>query len=93
MLSQNEAMSPSRVKRGGGNSPVRGMSPMKRPSAVNSPKKQGHGEKSSGKNGSKEEQKGLSSPTSVSMYNSFIIKNADESFDSYYHSMKKRKQV
>jgi hypothetical protein len=39
----------------------------------------------------KEEQKGLSSPTSVSMYNSFIIKNADESFDQYYHSMKKRK--
>lgn len=25
------------------------------------------------------------------MYNSFIIKNADESFDQYYHSMKKRK--
>jgi hypothetical protein len=26
------------------------------------------------------------------MYNSFIIKNADESFDHYYHSMKRRKQ-
>jgi hypothetical protein len=26
----------------------------------------------------------LSSPTSVSMQNSFIIKNADESFDQYY---------
>lgn len=26
------------------------------------------------------------------MYNSFIIKNADESFDQYYHSMKRRKQ-
>ncbi len=25
------------------------------------------------------------------MCNSFIIKNADESFDHYYHSMKKRK--
>jgi hypothetical protein len=26
------------------------------------------------------------------MKNSFIIKNADESFDAYYHIMKKRKQ-
>lgn len=33
----------------------------------------------------KEEEKGLSSPTSVTMMNSFIVKNADESFDSYYH--------
>jgi len=30
------------------------------------------------------DDKGLSSPTSVSMQNSFIIKNADESFDQYY---------
>jgi hypothetical protein len=41
----------------------------------------------------KEEEKNLSSPTSISMYNSFIIKNADDSFDHYYHSMKKRKQM
>ena len=34
---------------------------------------------------------GLSSPTSVSMKNSFIIKNADASFDAYYGMMKKRK--
>lgn len=27
------------------------------------------------------------------MVNSFIIKNADASFDSYYHTMKKRKQA
>ncbi len=33
----------------------------------------------------------LSSPTSVNMKNSFIIKNADPSFDVYYHQMKKRK--
>jgi hypothetical protein len=33
----------------------------------------------------------LESPTSISMKNSFIIKNADPSFDSYYNSMKKRK--
>lgn len=34
---------------------------------------------------------GLSSPTSISMASSFIIKNADPSFDHYYQSMKKRK--
>lgn len=39
----------------------------------------------------KEEEKGLSSPTSVTMMNSFIVKNADESFDTYYHQMKRRK--
>jgi len=42
----------------------------------------------------KDEKKdsGLASPTSISMQNSFIIQNADESFDAYFHSMKKRKQ-
>ena len=35
---------------------------------------------------------GLASPTSISMQNSFIIQNADESFDAYFHTMKKRKQ-
>lgn len=57
------------------------MSPKKK-TLNKSPTKGGHNE---------EEQKGLSSPTSVSMQNSFIIKNADESFDVYYHQMKKRK--
>lgn len=33
----------------------------------------------------------LASPTSNSMQNSFIIKNADESFDAYYQIMKKRR--
>jgi hypothetical protein len=33
----------------------------------------------------------LTTPTSISMMNSFIIKNADTSFDHYYSSMKKRK--
>mmetsp|Transcript_1266 Transcript_1266/g.2291 ORF Transcript_1266/g.2291 Transcript_1266/m.2291 type:complete len:474 (-) Transcript_1266:82-1503(-) len=36
-------------------------------------------------------ESGLASPTSVSMQNSFIIKNADESFDAYYTQMRKRK--
>ena len=43
--------------------------------------------------GEKTEKKesGLASPTSISMQNSFIIKNADESFDAYFQIMKKRK--
>ena len=43
--------------------------------------------------GSKEKKKesGLASPTSISMQNTFIIMNADESFDQYYAHMRKRK--
>jgi len=33
----------------------------------------------------------LLTPTSISMKNAFIIKNADASFDHYFHMMKKRK--
>jgi hypothetical protein len=33
----------------------------------------------------------LLTPTSISMKNAFIIKNADASFDQYYQMMKKRK--
>ena len=37
------------------------------------------------KDGDEEEKEsGLASPTSVSMQNSFIIKNADDTFDAYY---------
>ena len=36
-------------------------------------------------------ESGLASPTSIAMQNSFIIKNADDSFDVYYHQMRKRK--
>lgn len=36
-------------------------------------------------------REGLSSPTSVSMLNSFIIKNADESFEAYFQQMRRRK--
>jgi hypothetical protein len=36
----------------------------------------------------------LTTPTSISMMNSFIIKNADQSnFDVYFAAMKKRKQT
>lgn len=42
---------------------------------------------------SKESEPGeeLLTPTSISMKNTFIIKNADSSFDQYYQMMKKRK--
>lgn len=43
-------------------------------------------------NEKEEKESGLASPTSISMQNSFIIKNADESFDTYYTQMRKRKQ-
>ena len=38
-----------------------------------------------------EKQDGLSSPTSISMQNTFLIKNADTSFDAYFQQMRKRK--
>lgn len=38
-----------------------------------------------------EKQDGPGTPTSISMQNRFIIKNADASFDTYFHQMKKRK--
>lgn len=52
-----------------------------------SPTKKGdhHGEHKENK------ESGLASPTSVTMQTSFIIKNADESFDAYHMQMKKRK--
>lgn len=40
-----------------------------------------------------EGDKRLSSPTSVTMKNSFIIKSADESFDAYYQAMKRRRHA
>ena len=41
--------------------------------------------------GHDQRESGLASPTSISMQNSFIIKNADSSFDAYYQQMRKRK--
>ena len=35
----------------------------------------------------------LESPTSISMKNSYIIKNADPSFETYYNTMRKRSKV
>jgi len=53
-----------------------------------------HGGKSPSKKDNQaasKQESGLVSPTSISMQNSFIIKNADESFDAYYAQMRKRK--
>jgi hypothetical protein len=44
----------------------------------------GHGER---------EHVELSSPTSISMKNSYIIKNADPSFDAYYKNMNRRSKL
>ena len=91
----------------GGASPVRARSPNKRDtlrvgqsspsrkvglSPVKGPLKHSHKKKKklAAKKEAKEDD-ALNSPTSVSMKNSFIIKNADPSFDSYYYQMKKRK--
>ena len=35
----------------------------------------------------------LESPTSISMKNSYIIKNADPSFETYYNTMRKRSKI
>lgn len=40
---------------------------------------------------SEKKESGLASPTSISMQNSFIIKNADESFEAYFQQMRRRK--
>lgn len=40
--------------------------------------------------GEDEKHDGLSSPISIEMKQSFIISNADDSFDQYYQSMRKR---
>ena len=55
--------------------------------AGKSPKKSGDGAVES----KDKKESGLASPTSISMQNSFIIKNADESFDAYWGQMRRRK--
>jgi len=72
------------------------MSPSKRntTSPRKSPHKKVKDATTEGAHGTQQEKannEGLTSPTSVSMRDSFIIKNADESFDAYYAQMRKRK--
>lgn len=68
-------------------SPTKGGSPLK--------KRQLSPSKTMTEGDVKEDKKrdNLSSPTSISMKDSFIIKNADTSFDAYYKSMQKRKHA
>lgn len=74
-LSPHLGASPNRNARGNA-------SPMKKHAASPSPvKKAATQQEKKLQASNKEESKGLSSPTSISMYNSFIIKNADQSFD------------
>ena len=58
---------------------------LKKGGPLKSPTKIPAGEKTA------EKQDGLSSPTSISMQNTFLIKNADQSFDAYFQQMRKRK--
>lgn len=55
-----------------------------------SPKKKVEGVPAEGD--AEKKESGLASPTSISMQNSFIIKNADESFEAYFQQMRRRKQ-
>lgn len=91
--SPNKTMkgSPQRRRTMGGASPY--ISPAKK--RLISPTKTGmtEADQTITKDEKKKEKDGLSSPTSISMRDSFIIKNADHSFDQYYQSMKKRKQA
>ena len=66
-------------------------SPSKKASTVASKKMKAKNKDTLKDGGEEEKESGLASPTSVSMQNSFIIKNADETFDAYYHAMRKRK--
>ena len=88
----DQSASPTRTNKYG--SPTRkgrtmnGGSPMRSPTKRNratSPNKKGKEGKTD------EENDGLSSPISYTMQNTFIIKNADSSFDTYYQAMRKRK--
>lgn len=66
------------------------MSPSKLTSKA---RRAGKSPKKAGEAGDTKEKKesGLASPTSITMQNTFIIKNADESFDAYFHQMRRRK--
>ena len=82
---RKEAGSPTKIGRRGGFSPTKTLSKTMKAKRAKSPSKKEDGEKV-------KKESTLSSPTSISMQSTFIIKNADESFDAYYVQMKKRKQ-
>jgi len=97
-LRANDAdMSPGIRKEGQPGSPTKvgrrgGFSPTKSPSKTMKAKLRGKSPSKKDEGGVSKKESTLSSPTSISMQSTFIIKNADESFDAYYAQMKKRKQ-
>jgi hypothetical protein len=85
--------SPTKVGAYGSPTKLKQTSPSKTKTAKKvgkSPKKKLVVEGTPGEDGEKKES-GLASPTSISMQNSFIIKNADESFEAYFQQMRRRK--
>ena len=74
-------MSPTKVStKTPGKSPTKKMAKFKKPIALGGEEKEGTKKNS-----------GLASPTSITMQQTFLIKNADESFDAYHQQMRKRK--
>mgnify|MGYP001947528060 CR=1 FL=1 len=88
----NAGASPTKVGTYGSPSKLNSKSPQKTMKSTKkmgkSPKKHKGGEEAEDK---EQKESGLASPTSISMQNSFIIKNADESFEAYFQQMRKRK--
>lgn len=88
------ALSPKRSSPKRNSSLKRGSSPLNRSANRNSPKKNLNITIKEGNtrnnNGPFSDCK-LTTPTSISMLNSFLIKNADKNFDHYYNQMRKRK--
>ena len=80
-LNKNETTSPTKHGRNQFASPSKtGKTPSKLTAKARRNKSPSKGEGE----GKDKKESGLASPTSISMQNTFIIKNADESFDAYY---------
>jgi hypothetical protein len=78
-----EQDSPTMKKEGAGTSPTK----TRKASKFASPNKKAklkHLTCTVTKNDTVKKESGLKSPTSINMQSTFIIKNADESFDAYY---------
>ena len=83
--------SPTRTQKG--NSPTRRKTIGASPTLRSPMKSRRHGSpERQTRPGADARREGLGTPTSVTMMNTFIIKNADQSFDQYHQQMKKRKQ-
>ena len=83
--------SPSKIGKFGASNKSPNKSPTKLTTKLRRPGKSPQKKKEGAAEEDKKKETGLASPTSISMQNSFIIQNADESFDAYYTQMRKRK--